>query len=115
LSERTLDWNGIKEMLAQLRKVAPHALNGSVLVGGAACWAYRVALSKAADSDFKVPPWTSVEENNWLSKDVDFANINIPEIPQIPELRIGYVQFGIRLGSSRLHRHRKTLGRDIRR
>lgn len=85
-------------MLLLLRDLAPEAFQGSVLIGGAACWAYRMALAGSIDPDFPAPVWSLEEESLWLSKDVDFANAEPPVIPDHPDLRIGFVQFGIRLG-----------------
>jgi hypothetical protein len=70
-----VDWEGVKKCLTILHHESRTFLSRSLLIGGAACWFYRVQLQKAADRDFKYPPETDSTWNLWLSKDVDFTGI----------------------------------------
>ena len=94
---RHLDWSGIQGRLQRLATECPGIFHGSVLVGGAACWFYRIQLEKRASPDFPPPALTEVDAGLWLSKDIDFANL--PEAtPQLP--LVGRLQFGVRLSAS---------------
>src|SRR6266478_5422694 len=78
MPERDYSWDGIREGLKRIATHNPDFLPNTVLVGGAACWYYRLALRKANDADFPVPDYTPDEESVWLSeaKDVKSAEIH---------------------------------------
>jgi hypothetical protein len=71
MADRTYNWDAIREGLKRIGTQNPEFLANTVLVGGAACWYYRLALSKANDSDFPAPVYTPDQERVWLSKDLD--------------------------------------------
>lgn len=96
---KTLDWAGVKGQLRQIFDKAPRILSDAVLIGGAACLAYRSLLSAADDPDFQAPSFTALEEQNLLSKDVDFANLDAETAALAGDMPIGRLQFGVRLGS----------------
>lgn len=73
--DRTVDWERIKRCLAVLHRDARSFLSRAVLIGGAACWFYRIQLRHAADPDFPVPELAPQTEAQWLSKDLDFTGI----------------------------------------
>ena len=72
MPERDYSWDGIREGLKRIAAHNPDFLPNTVLVGGAACWYYRLALGNADDKDFRVPRYTPAEERVWLSEDLDF-------------------------------------------
>jgi hypothetical protein len=72
--EKKVNWEAAKACLAELQREAPSILQQGVIIGGIACWFYRNLLTKATDPDFKPPRFTTIEENLWLSKDIDFTN-----------------------------------------
>lgn len=74
-TDRTVDWERIKRCLAVLHRDARPFLSRAVLMGGAACWFYRIQLRIAADPDFPVPALAAQTEAQWLSKDLDFTGI----------------------------------------
>ncbi|MCI0541258.1 MAG: hypothetical protein L0Z50_39160 [Verrucomicrobiales bacterium] len=53
--ERTVDWEAIKRCFRLLHQSGRPFLGRGLLIGGAACWFYRIQLRKANDPDFKVP------------------------------------------------------------
>jgi len=55
MAEREYAWDGILESLKRIAAQNPDFLPNTVLVGGAACWYYRLALRAADDEDFPVP------------------------------------------------------------
>src|ERR1051325_214331 len=73
-SAKKVDWEAAKLCLAELQREAPSILQQAVVIGGIACWFYRNLLGKANDPDFKVPKFSEMEEDFWLSKDIDFTN-----------------------------------------
>ncbi len=83
MAERDYSWEGIREGLRQIAAHNPDFLPNTVLVGGAACWYYRLALKQAADQDFAVPNYTPDEERVWLSKDLDFMGESRAEISEL--------------------------------
>src|SRR6266404_7658713 len=83
MTERDYSWDGIHEALRRIAAHNPDFLPNTVLVGGAACWYYRLALKKAADRDFTVPIYTPEEERVWLSKDLDFMGESAAEIAEL--------------------------------
>ena len=83
MPERNYSWDGVHEALRRIAAHNPDFLPNTVLVGGAACWYYRLALKQAADRDFPVPVFTAEEERVWLSKDLDFMGESPAEISQL--------------------------------
>jgi len=83
MPDREYSWDGIHEALRRIAAHNPDFLPNTVLVGGAACWYYRLALKKAADRDFPVPIYTPEEERVWLSKDLDFMGESAAEIAEL--------------------------------
>ena len=67
MPEKIYSWDGIRDDLKRIHAHNPDFLPNTVLVGGAACWYYRLALTRAADADFQVPNYTPSEEDVWLS------------------------------------------------
>ncbi len=107
-----VDWDRLKRCLAALHESSPAFLSRGILIGGAACWFYRALLRKASDPDFPVPPFRPDEEQQWLSKDIDFTGIFSVDarelLPdsivtdkngnvhlQIEGIRLGFAQTGI--------------------
>ncbi len=83
MAEKNYNWDAIREDLQRIANHNSEFLPNTVLVGGAACWYYRLALSKASDPDFPVPIYTSDQERLWLSKDLDFMGASSEEISQL--------------------------------
>jgi len=83
MADRNYNWDAIREDLKRIGTRNPDFLANMVLVGGAACWYYRLALSKANDADFPIPVYTPDEERVWLSKDLDFMGESSEEIGQL--------------------------------
>lgn len=83
MPDKHYDWVGIRDDLKRIDAHNPDFLPNTVLVGGAACWYYRLALSKAMDTDFPVPNYTPAEESAWLSKDLDFMGESRDEVSQL--------------------------------
>src|SRR6266446_2305478 len=83
MADRNYNWDAIREDLQRIEAHNPDFLPNTVLVGGAACWYYRLALKKAADRDFTVPIYTPEEERVWLSKDLDFMGESAEEISEL--------------------------------
>jgi len=83
MADREYNWDAIREDLRRIAIHNPEFLANTVLVGGAACWYYRLALSKANDPDFPMPVYTPDQERIWLSKDLDFMGESSEEIGQI--------------------------------
>ena len=80
MADRNYNWDAIHEALRRIAAHNPEFLANTVLVGGAACWYYRLALSKANDPDFPMPVYTPDQERIWLSKDLDFMGESSEEI-----------------------------------
>ncbi len=99
VAARTLDWLGVKGHLRTIHETAPRLLVGGVLIGGAACLAYRALLDAAKDPDFYSPAFSPEEEEVLLSKDLDFANLDAATAELVDAVPIGRLQFGVRLGS----------------
>jgi hypothetical protein len=72
--DERVDWNAVKRCLAILHRESPTFLSQSLLIGGAACWFYRVQLENSRDTDFHLAPELS-RSDLWLSKDIDFTAI----------------------------------------
>ncbi len=83
MPEKIYSWDGIRDDLKRIHAHNPDFLPNTVLVGGAACWYYRLALTRAADVDFQVPNYTPSEEDVWLSKDLDFMGESKDEISEL--------------------------------
>ncbi len=83
MADRSYNWDAIRQDLEGIRTHNAEFLPNTVLVGGAACWYYRLALSKAKDPDFSMPMYTPDQEKIWLSKDLDFMGESIEEIGQL--------------------------------
>jgi hypothetical protein len=95
---RIYDWHGIKMGLRLLHQTQPEIYDVAVLVGGGACWFYRMQLKAAKDADFKPRIYSTNEEMDWLSKDADFTNIEPELLPRDLEgFPVGSVQFGVRV------------------
>src|ERR1700722_8027434 len=67
-----VDWERIKRCLAEIDKNSREFLHRALLIGGAACWFYRIQLKRANDADFKVDLSSPENESQWLSRDIDF-------------------------------------------
>ncbi len=76
------DWERIRKALKQLAEAFPDGFQDWILVGGGACWFYRVVLERADDHMFRVPDLTPEEEATWLSKDIDFMGLS-PEAAEL--------------------------------
>jgi len=72
--EARVDWEGVKRCLAILHLESRVFLSRSLLIGGAACWFYKVQLQKAHHPTFQTDETQSTHDL-WLSKDVDFTGI----------------------------------------
>jgi hypothetical protein len=83
MANRNYNWDAIREDLRRIGTHNPEFLANTVLVGGAACWYYRLALSKTNDPDFPVPVYTPDQERVWLSKDLDFMGESSEEVGQL--------------------------------
>jgi hypothetical protein len=83
MADRNYNWDAIREDLKRIETQNPDFLANTVLVGGGACWYYRLALSSARDPDFAVPVYTADQEKVWLSKDLDFMGESSEEIAEI--------------------------------
>ncbi len=70
-----MGWGEVKECLRALHEASPDFLGKAVLIGGAACWFYRVQLQNAKDRDFAEGPGPEGAAESWLSKDVDFTGV----------------------------------------
>ena len=75
----------------------------SVLIGGGACLYHKQQFEKANDPDFPPRQYTIEEEACWKSHDADFAILGKTEFMDTSGLRIGTVQFGLRLGSEQFN------------
>ena len=73
------DWERVRAALKLLATEFPVEFPTWVLIGGGACWFYRVSLRAANDPDFRVPPVRPEDEIHWLSKDVDFMGLTEEE------------------------------------
>jgi hypothetical protein len=76
---KVYDWERFRLALKQLHDTFPGFLQSVVLVGGGAAWFYRETLRQWRDSEFPVPDWTAAEQNEWLSRDVDFMGLDVAE------------------------------------
>lgn len=76
---KVYDWERVRGALKLLAGKFPDFFPNWVLIGGGACWFYRETLKTADDPDFTVPTYTEVEEQVWLSKDVDFMGLSVEE------------------------------------
>ena len=83
MADRNYNWDAIRDGLKRIGSKNPEFLANTVLVGGAACWYYRLTLSKANGPDFPVPVYTPDQERVWLSKDLDFMGESSEEIGQL--------------------------------
>ena len=83
MPEADYSWDSAQKALSRIAAHNPDFLPNTVLVGGAACWYYRLALQKAADIDFPVPEYTPEEEGLWLSKDLDFMGESAAEVSEL--------------------------------
>ncbi|HZQ46768.1 MAG TPA: hypothetical protein VFC07_07155, partial [Verrucomicrobiae bacterium] len=72
---RKVDWEQIKRCLVEIDKNSREFLQRALLIGGAACWFYRLQLKRANDPDFKVNFSSPENESQWLSRDIDFTGI----------------------------------------
>jgi hypothetical protein len=73
------DWEKIRAALKLLSDAFPAEFPTWVLIGGGACWFYRVRLQDADDPDFRPPAVRPEDEIHWLSKDVDFMGLTEAE------------------------------------
>jgi hypothetical protein len=109
---RIVNWNLIQKCLLVLHTEAKAFLSQAILIGGAACWFYRIQLEQARDPDFHVAPFSPGNESHWLSKDIDFTGIFSQDafalLPghvtengqghrylQVAGVRIGFAQVGL--------------------
>jgi len=77
------DWKRVHVALKLLAREFPADFPKWVLIGGGACWFYRVALGAAHDPDYPVPTYSAEEEQVWLSKDVDFMGLTVAEASEL--------------------------------
>ncbi len=105
------DWERVRAALQLLAARFPGDFPAWVLIGGGASWFYRESLRRANDPDFPAPACTAEEEQNWLSKDVDFMGLTEAEAvgllqsPFKPEthtisfegLEVDFLEEGLRL------------------
>ncbi|MEJ0091789.1 MAG: hypothetical protein WDM80_18820 [Limisphaerales bacterium] len=105
------DWERVREALKLLAARFPDFFPDWVLIGGGASWFYRESLKQANDLDFPAPVCSPVEEQIWLSKDVDFMGLTVEEAeglfesPFKPEthtisfegLEVDFLEEGLRL------------------
>ena len=77
------DWERIRLALRQLDTSFPGLLPSVVLIGGGAAWFYRESLRQWKDADFPVPACSVIEEELWLSKDVDFMGLTVEEAGEL--------------------------------
>jgi hypothetical protein len=83
MPQQGYSWDGIRQDLKRIDAHNPNFLANTVLVGGAACWYYRLGLTKAGDPDFPLPSYTAEQERVWLSKDLDFMADSPQEISEL--------------------------------
>jgi len=109
--KRKVDWEQIKRCLAEIDKNSREFLQRALLIGGAACWFYRIQLKRASDPDFKANVLSPENESQWLSRDIDFTGIlseealsllphNIAEHEgrryiEVDGVRLGFAQVGV--------------------
>lgn len=107
---RVYDWHGIKQGLRALYESHPQVYDTAILVGGGACWFYRVQLSTAKDADFHERHYSVDEQADWLSKDADFTNIEPELLPrEAGNFPIGCVQFGTRVCPEEYYENARTV------
>ena len=111
-TDRRVDWEGVKACIAALSQLSPSFLTQSVLIGGGACWCYRIQLRNAKDPDFREQGEAEEAQDLWLSKDIDFTGIfrgdAFEMLPrqvvtdssgnsylQVAGVRIGFAQVGV--------------------
>jgi hypothetical protein len=111
-TESRVGWSEIKECLGALHRVSPEFLSKALLIGGAACWFYKVQLQNARDPDFSETEESTAVQNSWLSKDIDFTGIfrgdaleMLPSLVarddagnrylQVNGVRLGFAQVGV--------------------
>ncbi len=73
------DWPAFRRHLKLLSETFPEQFEGWVLIGGGACWFYRMTLERWADAGFPAPQFSPEQEREWLSKDVDFMGPTIQD------------------------------------
>ena len=73
------DWSAFRRHLEVLSQAFPEEFTNWVLIGGGACWFYRMVLERWADPDFPPPAYSAEEEAGWLSKDIDFMGATVAE------------------------------------
>lgn len=109
--KRKVDWEQIKRCLVEIDKNSREFLQRALLIGGAACWFYRIQLKRANDPDFNVNFSSPENESQWLSRDIDFTGIlsevalsllphNIAEHEgrryiEVEGVRLGFAQAGV--------------------
>ena len=105
------DWEKVRAALKLLATRFPDFFPNWVLIGGGASWFYRESLKRANDRDFPAPTCTPEQEQTWLSKDVDFMGLSVPEAEDLfqapfkPEthtisfegLEVDFLEEGLRL------------------
>lgn len=111
-TDRTVDWARLKRCFAALHREARPFLGRALLIGGAACWFYRVQLRDANDPDFRVPALSPETESQWLSKDIDFTGVMAADVlpllsrhivtdksgrqhVEVEGVRLGFAQVGL--------------------
>jgi uncharacterized protein (DUF1684 family) len=72
--DRRVDWSGIKHCLAVLHRASPEFLERAILIGGAACWFYRITLQRS-DPHWFAQCFPADNAATWLSKDIDFTGV----------------------------------------
>jgi hypothetical protein len=103
-----VNWDTAKRCFKLLSERSPAFFSDAVLIGGLSCWFYRNILTNRNDPDFPAPPYSEQEERLWLSKDIDFTNIDrtalassLPDLATadggiaIGGIPIGFAQVGL--------------------
>lgn len=124
LLPKIYDWERVRSALRLLAAKFPDFFPNWVLIGGGASWFYRESLKRANDLDFSAPVCTAVEEQIWLSKDVDFMGLTVAEAEDLFQspfkaethtisfegLEVDFLEEGLRLTM----RDAITNGREVR-
>jgi hypothetical protein len=64
MADKHYNWDAVREALRRIETQNPELLANTVLVGGGACWYYRLALSGTRDPDFPGPEHRAI--SHWI-------------------------------------------------
>lgn len=106
---RDLSWPGVQDYLREVHEHLPELVEKGVLVGGAACLYHRFRFEAVEHAEFTLRRYSEAEEQQWLSKDVDFALLPDMDLPDTQGLRVGTLQFGFRLAPEEFNENAKTV------